>query len=85
MAFHLVWLLFWSTLFVMFWTRRPWHNAFVLVGLLWLVQALIFYPVVGWGVLGINVAPATALIPLIPHALMFIILGITGTLIKKRS
>lgn len=85
LAFHLVYVIFWSTIFVLYLTRRPWHNAFALAGVLWLVQAVIFYPVVGWGFLGLSVPVSTALIPLIPHILLAIILGVTGTIINKRS
>jgi len=83
-AFHLVYVIFWSAIFVLFLARRPWRNAVILAGVLWLIQAAIFYPVVGWGVLGLSAPSATVLVPLVPHVLLAVTLGITGSIINHK-
>lgn len=82
-AFHVVYVLFWATVFLRFLAQRPWYNAVVLAGVLWLVQVVLFYPIVGWGFFGLDASVMTAVVPLIPHVLLAIILGVSGSLVQR--
>lgn len=84
-AFHLVYVTFWATLFVLFWYQRPFVHAAILALVLWIGQAAIFYPIVGWGVFGSGVALSTMLIPLVPHAIFFLVLATTGVILVRRK
>lgn len=83
MLLHVLYVLFWSSVYVLWCTNRPFYNAALLAGSLWLIQVIVWYPVAGWGFLGLEVAVTTATVSLIPHILLFIILGITGSLMQS--
>ncbi|MEX1027974.1 MAG: hypothetical protein WD049_08215 [Candidatus Paceibacterota bacterium] len=84
-AFHFVWVLFWSTLFFRYWVANPIRNAISLAGCLWLIQVLVFAPLVGWGVLGLGVAPGVVLPTLLPHTLFAVILAVAGVTVRRGS
>lgn len=84
MLLHALYVVFWATLFVLFWAHRPFVNAVILSGVLWLIQVALFYPMVGWGFLGLEVSITSALVSLIPHILLLIVLWVTGSLISRR-
>jgi len=83
MLLHFVWVWCFATLYALLWYQRPFANAVMVSGLLWLVQVAAAYPIVGWGFLGLNVPSSTALASLVPHVLLAIILSITGVLMNR--
>jgi hypothetical protein len=53
LLFHLVWVTFWSIVYLVLWRDDlTLKNAAVLAAALWLLAAVVFLPLVGWGVFG---------------------------------
>lgn len=75
LALHLVYVTFWSVLFIAATYPRATFIRSLGLGLaLWLVASLVFFPVIGWGLLGLGVGPRLIVAALVPHALFSVFL-----------
>ena len=73
--FHLAWVTFFSVVYVLLWrTTLTLMNALILASALWLATVVIFFPIVGWGFLGLAVSPALLLPVTVSHVLFALIL-----------
>lgn len=75
LLFHLVYVTFWSTAFVAF-SRDALtlRNALVLALALWVVALVVFFPINGWGFLGLAIGPQMIVGALVPHLLFGVFL-----------
>jgi hypothetical protein len=70
LVFHLLYVTAVATLYLAFIERRPgFAKAFAYGLLLWILVLVIFFPIVGWGFLGLNISPKLIIGSLIPHLL----------------
>ena len=75
LLFHILYVAFWSIAYVsLFRDSLSLTKALVLGGLLWIAVLLIFFPVVGWGLLGLTVSPKLIVASLVPHVLFAVFL-----------
>ena len=75
LAFHLVYVTFWSVAFVVaFRSALTLRNAFLLALALWLAALLVFFPIIGWGAFGLAVSPKLIVAALVPHVLFGVFL-----------
>ncbi len=75
LLFHILYVAFWSIAYVsLFRDTLSLTNALVLGGLLWIAVLLVFFPVVGWGFLGLTVSPKLIVASLVPHVLFAVFL-----------
>ena len=59
---------FWSVIFVRHFPRRD-ITALALAGALWLAILVLFFPVVEWGIAGLDVSPKLIPASFVPHLL----------------
>jgi len=77
LLFHIVWTTAFSVLYVvMFRNTLTFMRALGLGIVLWLFVLVFFFPVVGWGFLGLGVSPKMILGAAIPHLLFAIFLWV---------
>lgn len=70
LLFHVVYVTFWTVVYVaLFRTSLTFLNALGLGLFLWLLVLILFFPVVGWGVFGLQVGPQLIVASLVPHIL----------------
>lgn len=70
LLFHVAYVSAWSIIFVvLFRDRLSFLRALGLALLLWIGALAVFFPVVGWGFLGLAVSPKLIVASLIPHVL----------------
>ncbi len=75
LLFHVVYVTFWAVIYVaVFRARRTLVNALFLGLVLWLIVLVVFFPVVGWGFLGLGVGPKLIVASLVPHLLFAVFL-----------
>jgi hypothetical protein len=75
LLFHVIYVTFWSVAFVaLFRYRLSLPNALALGLVLWLGVLVVFFPLVGWGFLGLAVSPRLIVASLVPHVLFAIFL-----------
>lgn len=75
LLFHVAYVTFWSVAFVvLFRDRLTLRNALLLGLVLWALVLAIFFPVVGWGFLGLSVGPKLIVSSLVPHVLFALFL-----------
>lgn len=75
LLFHVVYVTFWSVAYVaLFRDRLTFLNALWLGLALWVLVLIIFFPVVGWGFLGLAVGPQLIVASLVPHVLFALFL-----------
>lgn len=75
LAFHVAYVTVWSVAFVVLFRDRMTLARAVALGLvLWLGVLVIFFPVVGWGFLGLAVTAKLIVASLIPHVLFGVFL-----------
>lgn len=75
LAFHLVYVIFWSTVWVAREYPRLRFSTALLLGLmLWVVALVVFFPINGWGFLGLAVGPKLIPAALVPHLLFSVFL-----------
>ena len=75
LLFHVLYVAFWSIVYVsLFRDSLSLIKALALAGLLWIAVLLIFFPVVGWGLLGLTVSPKLIVASLVPHVLFAVFL-----------
>lgn len=70
LVFHVAYVTFWAVVYVMFfWNRLTFLNALWLGLALWGVILVFFFPIIGWGFLGLTVSPKLIPASLVPHLL----------------
>lgn len=75
MLFHLLWVTFFSAAYVvLFRDALTFAKALWLAAALWVLVLVFFFPVVGWGFLGLAVTPKLIVGSAIPHLLFAIFL-----------
>lgn len=85
LLFHLVYVTLWSVIFV-YWAapRHTFARAFLLAVALWALVLFGFFPVVGWGLLGLAIGPALIVASAAIHLLFAIVLwGSTRLLFRS--
>ena len=75
LLFHIAYVTFWSVVYVsLFRDRLTFLNALWLALVLWVIALVIFFPIIGWGFLGLGVSPRIIVAALIPHVLFAVFL-----------
>lgn len=75
LLFHLLWVTTVSALYLAFIQRQPTFGKVLAYGLvLWVLVLLVFFPLVGWGFLGLGVSPKLIIASLVPHVLFALFL-----------
>lgn len=75
LLFHVVYVTAWALVFVvLFRSQLTFRNALLLGIVLWIAVLVLFFPVVGWGFLGLAVGPKLILTALVPHILFAVFL-----------
>jgi len=69
LLFHIAYVTFWSVVFVALFEQRIFLNALGLGLGLWLLVLVLFFPIVGWGFLGLAVGPMLIVASLVLHLL----------------
>ncbi len=70
LLFHIAYVTFWAVAYVvLFWDRLTIWNALWLGFGLWVVILLVFFPLFGWGFLGLEISPKLIPASLAPHLL----------------
>jgi hypothetical protein len=75
LLFHLAYVTFWSTIWVALdYPRLRFTTALALGLALWAMALMVFFPLNGWGLLGLGVSPKLIPAALVPHALFILFL-----------
>ena len=75
LLFHVAYVTFWAVAYVVvFRNRLTFLNALWLGLGLWVVILVVFFPIVGWGFLGLAVSPKLIPASLVPHVLFAVFL-----------
>lgn len=75
LLFHVAYVTFWSVAYVaFFWDRLTIRNALLLGLGLWVVILGVFFPLFGWGFLGLGISPKLIPASLAPHLLFAVFL-----------
>ena len=75
LLFHVLYVAFWSIAYIgIFRDNLSLTNALMLGGLLWIAVLVIFFPYVGWGMLGLSVGPKLIVAALMSHVLFSVFL-----------
>lgn len=75
LLFHIAYVTAWSVVYVaLFRHALTLINALLLGLFLWLLVLFVFFPIVGWGALGLAVTPRLIVASLIPHLLFAVFL-----------
>ncbi len=75
LLFHVVYITFWAVIYVaVSRARRTLVSALLLGLVLWLIVLVVFFPVVGWGYLGLGVGPKLIVASFVPHLLFAVFL-----------
>ena len=70
LLFHVAYVTFWSVAFVvLFRNSLSFGKALLLALVLWIGVLVVFFPVVGWGFLGLGISPKLIVASLVPHLL----------------
>ena len=86
LLFHIVYVAFWSIAFVnQCRDDLSLTKALVLGGLLWIGVLLVFFPIVGWGFLGLAISPKLIVGSLVPHVLFAVFLWALCHVVFKAS
>jgi hypothetical protein len=87
LLFHLAYVTFWSAVWVAWdYPRLRLATAAGLAALLWIVALVIFFPINGWGLLGLGVSPKLIPGALVPHVLFAVFLwGLGGLFFRRES
>lgn len=87
LLFHIAYVAFWSVAYVvLFRDRLTFLNALALAVALWLVLLVIFFPLVGWGFLGLAIGPKLIVASLVPHLLFaFFLWGLCRFTFAQRT
>jgi hypothetical protein len=84
---HVVYVAFWSIVYVsLFRNELSLTKALTLGVLLWIAVLLVFFPIVGWGLLGLAVSPKLIVAALVLHILFAVFLwGLCRVVFKTNS
>lgn len=75
LLFHVAYVTFWSAAFVVvFRNSLSFRKALLLALALWIGVLIVFFPVVGWGFLGLGISPKLIVASLVPHLLFAVFL-----------
>ena len=75
LAFHLAYVTFWSMAFVAFLRDSlTLRDALALALALWIGILVVFFPIIGWGFLGLAISPKLIVASLVPHVLFGVFL-----------
>ncbi|WP_372609380.1 hypothetical protein [Halomonas sp.] len=74
LLFHTAYVTFWSVVFVRYFPRKNLLTALGLGVGLWLVILMVFFPIVGWGVAGLQIGPTLIPASAVPHLLFGVLL-----------
>ena len=75
LLFHVVYVAFWAVVYVaLFRHALTIGNALALALFLWLLVLVVFFPLVGWGFLGLAIGPQLIVASLVPHLLFALFL-----------
>ncbi len=75
LVFHLAYVTFWSMAFVAFLRDSlTLRSALVLALALWIGALVVFFPIIGWGFLGLAVSPKLIVASFMPHLLFGVFL-----------
>ncbi len=75
LLFHLAYVTVWSMAFVAFLRDSlTLRNALVLALALWIGILVVFFPIIGWGFLGLAISPKLIVASLVPHVLFGVFL-----------
>ena len=86
LSFHLVYIMFWSFVFLLVLPSRSLVSALGLAGVLWLGVLFVFFPIFGWGVGGLDVSVKLVPASFVPHLLFGLALwGSTRALMPASS
>jgi len=85
LLFHTAYVIFWSVVFLRFFPKRNLKTALVLAGFLWLVILSIFFPIVGWGLAGLDISPKLIPASFMPHLLFGLLLWGLDKYLPHRS
>ena len=70
LLFHVAYVTFWSIAYVvLFWDRLTIRTALWLGLGLWVVILIVFFPLFGWGFMGLGISPKMIPASLVPHVL----------------
>jgi hypothetical protein len=75
LLFHLAYVGIWSLAFIAF--LRPsltLRNALILAFFLWIGALVVFFPIIGWGLLGLGIGPQLIVASFVPHLLFGVFL-----------
>lgn len=78
LLFHVMYVTFWSVVFVLLFERRTFLNALWLGLGLWLLVLFVFFPQTGWGVFGLAISPMLIVASLVLHILFALFLWVLG-------
>ncbi|HZA67536.1 MAG TPA: hypothetical protein VE592_11335 [Geminicoccaceae bacterium] len=75
LLFHVAYVTIWAVVYVVLFRHAlTFSNALLLGLVLWVIVLLVFFPVVGWGFLGLAVGPQLIVASLVPHLLFAVFL-----------
>jgi hypothetical protein len=75
LLFHLAWVTLFSIVYLVLWRDSlTLKNAVILAAALWLLAVVVFFPIVGWGVLGLAVSPKLIIPATVSHLFFAVIL-----------
>lgn len=84
LLFHVTYVAFWSVVFVAWaFPQLTFGRALALGAILWVVVLVVFFPFIGWGLLGLSVSPKLIVASLIPHVLFAVFLWGLGRVMFK--
>jgi hypothetical protein len=87
LLFHVAYVTIWAVAYVaLFRQALTLGNALLLGLFLWLLVLVVFFPVVGWGLLGLAIGPQLIVASLVPHLLFALFLwGLSRTAFRQRA
>ena len=75
LLFHIAYVTFWGVVYVwLLWDRLTLLNALWLGLVLWIVILVVFFPLFGWGFVGLSISPKLIPASLVPHVLFAVFL-----------
>lgn len=70
LVFHLAYVVFWSMAFIaLLRDSLTLRNALLLAVILWVVVLVVFFPLIGWGFLGLGISPKLIVASFVLHLL----------------
>lgn len=87
LLFHVAYVTFWAVAFVLVFRHSLSLRNALMLGLgLWVLVLVVFFPIVGWGFLGLAISPKLIVASLIPHLLFALFLwGLCRVAFKPRA